>query len=120
MHSYCGAQAKKGHFQEKEKHTSGTNPVVAYGIVLQCVHQPPLLDYHTGSCSPTFQNKRQTIWISLGQVQYTMAQVDLSNVDKENLLKTCSIHAHDKLKYSLAGGFNHANSLHCSATASCL
>lgn len=39
---------------------------------------------------------------------------------QEKLLKTCSIHAHDKLKYSLARSFNHTNSLHCSATASCL
>ena len=39
---------------------------------------------------------------------------------KKELLKTCSIHAHNKLKYSLTGGFNHTNSLHCSATASCL
>jgi hypothetical protein len=45
-------------FQQKVKHTLGTNPVVAYGIVLQCGHQPPLPDYHTESCSPTLQNEK--------------------------------------------------------------
>jgi hypothetical protein len=38
----------------------------------------------------------------------------------ENILKAGGVHAHHKLKYSLTRGLNHSNSLHCSATASCL
>lgn len=121
MHSYCGAQAKRGTFQQKAKHTLGTNPIVAYDIVLQCGHRPPLLDYHTGSCSPTLQNKNENNMDKFKEkynAQLWSWFIKCGN--NENLLKTCSIHAHDKLKYSLTGGFNHTNSLHCPATASCL
>ena len=38
----------------------------------------------------------------------------------ENVLKAGGVHAHHKLKYSLTRSLNHSNSLHCSATASCL
>jgi hypothetical protein len=60
FHTSCGIQkVTEEYIQQKVKHTLGTNPAAAYGIVLQCGHQPPLPDYHTESCSPTLQNKKE-------------------------------------------------------------
>ena len=108
------------YFQQKIKHTLGTNPVVAYGIVLQCGHRPPLPDYHTESCSPTLQNEKENNMDKFKEKNNAQLWSKFIKRRKKELLKTCSIHAHNKLKYSLTGGFNHTNSLHCSATASCL
>lgn len=58
---------------KKGKHTLRTNPAVAYGTELQCDHLPPPLDYHTGSCSPTWEKKeKKNIRIFLQrEMQYT-------------------------------------------------
>jgi hypothetical protein len=108
------------HNKDREaKQTLKTNPIVAYGIVLRCGRQPPPLDYHTGSCSPTLNNKEKNCKSSFCKEKGNTQLMSLFVKTTENILKAGGVHAHHKLKYSLTRGLNHSNSLHCSATASC-